>query len=56
MRLRTNARVTASGPKRSKMQELIEKTWTTLCKELKGHNGSIQHKNSINNFQKTTTR
>ncbi len=41
MRLKTNARVTATEPQKRKMQQLMNKTRLTLCKEFERHN-SIQ--------------
>ena len=52
MRLRTNARVTASGPKRSKMQELIERHGLHYAKNLKDTMEAYNTKTASITFRK----
>ena len=56
MRLRTNARVTALGPKKSKMQELIERHGLHYAKNLKDTMEAYNTKKASITFRKKTSR
>ena len=56
MRLRSNARVTALGPKRSKMQELIERHGLHYAKNLKDTMEAYNTKTASITFRNKTTR
>ena len=56
MRLRTNARVTATGPKKSKMQQLIERHGLHYAKNFKDTMAAYNTKKRINSIQETHLR